>query len=606
MKKLLMIATLLLPMLAQALPFVPTNDPTLSTNYWYFLKTEGYYCAANDNYEIVFRNSADADNDKYLWCFVEEPNWGYRLYNKGTGRYLQEEGLIYDESLAYTYIEENEETNFYLSFYSLATYQWYYLFMNTFQDDYGFMRYMDASHTQKSVFSVELAKAGTPLSDDPVWTRFDANGVGYGYINGGSGNSENESSKNLCDNNASTKYFGSPSNCWIIMKASTDVAVNQYSIVTANDSRQFYDRALRSWTLEGSNDAINWVTIDSRDNYPMPFDNQVEVMFKVNSSQKFRYFRFKTESSAGIYAQISEVWINEQPHSNTSLAAEVEHGCGHPRTRNWYCSDCHLKRTYLSDPITPHKFENGVCTECGIGENETRLLYNGQALYPYYVKALRANRISENNWPEAPEGWNTVGFDDSNWDNVAMPIASPNHSDGPFASLQYNSNWYNEYNCFWIRRPFNIKELKPNAIFRLRYVHDDNMVVYVNGVEVINAQGWSYTSEHSTWNDILDERYIYPEVYPEAFQEGDNVLAIYIQQNWGGAYFDCELFMEELDAIPGDVNGDGRVNVSDVSALINMILGLTTMDNYRADVNGDGRVNVSDVSALINIILGIH
>jgi hypothetical protein len=58
--------------------------------------------------------------------------------------------------------------------------------------------------------------------------------------------------------------------------------------------------------------------------------------------------------------------------------------------------------------------------------------------------------------------------------------------------------------------------------------------------------------------------------------------------------------------VSGDVNGDGRVNVSDVSALINMILGLTTMDNYRADVNGDGRVNVSDVSALINIILGIH
>ena len=47
------------------------------------------------------------------------------------------------------------------------------------------------------------------------------------------------------------------------------------------------------------------------------------------------------------------------------------------------------------------------------------------------------------------------------------------------------------------------------------------------------------------------------------------------------------------------------MNVSDVSALINMILGMTPMDKERADVNGDGRVNVSDVSALINIILGI-
>jgi hypothetical protein len=59
------------------------------------------------------------------------------------------------------------------------------------------------------------------------------------------------------------------------------------------------------------------------------------------------------------------------------------------------------------------------------------------------------------------------------------------------------------------------------------------------------------------------------------------------------------------DSTVGDVNGDGRVNVSDVSALINMILGITPMDQTAGDVNGDGRVNVSDVSALINIILGI-
>ena len=55
----------------------------------------------------------------------------------------------------------------------------------------------------------------------------------------------------------------------------------------------------------------------------------------------------------------------------------------------------------------------------------------------------------------------------------------------------------------------------------------------------------------------------------------------------------------------GDVNGDGFVNVSDVSVLINMILGTMPTDLFLADVNGDGNVNVSDVSALINIIMGI-
>ena len=64
-------------------------------------------------------------------------------------------------------------------------------------------------------------------------------------------------------------------------------------------------------------------------------------------------------------------------------------------------------------------------------------------------------------------------------------------------------------------------------------------------------------------------------------------------------------YLSDSMILRGDVNGDGKVNVSDVTALINMILGITPMNQARGDVNGDGKVNVSDVTALINIILGI-
>ncbi|MBO4813598.1 MAG: dockerin type I repeat-containing protein [Muribaculaceae bacterium] len=57
--------------------------------------------------------------------------------------------------------------------------------------------------------------------------------------------------------------------------------------------------------------------------------------------------------------------------------------------------------------------------------------------------------------------------------------------------------------------------------------------------------------------------------------------------------------------LTGDVNNDDKVNVSDVTALVNMILGVIPKDEARADINGDGKVNVSDVTALINIILGV-
>ena len=53
----------------------------------------------------------------------------------------------------------------------------------------------------------------------------------------------------------------------------------------------------------------------------------------------------------------------------------------------------------------------------------------------------------------------------------------------------------------------------------------------------------------------------------------------------------------------GDINGDGEVNVSDVTALINKILGSSAYTDAVCDINGDGEINVSDVTALINMIL---
>ena len=52
---------------------------------------------------------------------------------------------------------------------------------------------------------------------------------------------------------------------------------------------------------------------------------------------------------------------------------------------------------------------------------------------------------------------------------------------------------------------------------------------------------------------------------------------------------------------PGDVNGDGEVNIADVNALIGMILSGQTQAS--GDVNGDNEVNIADVNALIGMIL---
>ena len=58
----------------------------------------------------------------------------------------------------------------------------------------------------------------------------------------------------------------------------------------------------------------------------------------------------------------------------------------------------------------------------------------------------------------------------------------------------------------------------------------------------------------------------------------------------------------EEKAIVGDLNGDGSVDVTDVTMLINSVLGQTQLEG--GDLNGDGNVDVTDVTAEINIVLG--
>jgi hypothetical protein len=58
--------------------------------------------------------------------------------------------------------------------------------------------------------------------------------------------------------------------------------------------------------------------------------------------------------------------------------------------------------------------------------------------------------------------------------------------------------------------------------------------------------------------------------------------------------------------VAGDANGDGVVDVDDVVAIVNYILGEPS-DNFHldaADVNGDQVIDVSDVVGVVNIILG--
>lgn len=65
---------------------------------------------------------------------------------------------------------------------------------------------------------------------------------------------------------------------------------------------------------------------------------------------------------------------------------------------------------------------------------------------------------------------------------------------------------------------------------------------------------------------------------------------------------------EEVETLVGDVNRDGRVNIADVTALVNLFTdkSLRETDCYNlhaADANEDGVITKSDIQSLINIVL---
>ncbi|HEX9062233.1 MAG TPA: glycoside hydrolase family 11 protein, partial [Clostridia bacterium] len=56
----------------------------------------------------------------------------------------------------------------------------------------------------------------------------------------------------------------------------------------------------------------------------------------------------------------------------------------------------------------------------------------------------------------------------------------------------------------------------------------------------------------------------------------------------------------------GDVDGDGKINSTDLSSMKRYVLGMSTLNNTNAgDLNGDGSINSTDVSLLKRYILGI-
>ena len=69
-----------------------------------------------------------------------------------------------------------------------------------------------------------------------------------------------------------------------------------------------------------------------------------------------------------------------------------------------------------------------------------------------------------------------------------------------------------------------------------------------------------------------------------------------------GGYYNAIGFLASVTTTKGDVNGDGTVDVADISSIIRVMADGSEIADSLADVNADGTVDVADISAVINIM----
>ena len=125
------------------------------------------------------------------------------------------------------------------------------------------------------------------------------------------------------------------------------------------------------------------------------------------------------------------------------------------------------------------------------------------------------------NWENATDPmdgdtpWYSPDFDDSGWPTLTGPLDT--------------SNWEAEGSAYYLRRTFTMSEVKAGRIsFSVR--HDDGVKVYLNGTLVGEEDFTGETHEFFASSSLL--------------AEGENLLAIYIEDRGGDRYLDYEFHID--------------------------------------------------------------
>jgi hypothetical protein len=147
---------------------------------------------------------------------------------------------------------------------------------------------------------------------------------------------------------------------------------------------------------------------------------------------------------------------------------------------------------------------------------------------PAYNTLMATSETKPASWQyafEAPaQGWEQPGFDDKAWKTGRGPFTDN--------SSEAGTTWKTPE--LWARRSFNLAAV-PGDKLALRLNHDDNIEVYINGVQAYSREGWTGNYKE----------YPLSPAAKAALKPGRNVIAIHIKNTAGGAFLDAGLLEEK-------------------------------------------------------------
>ncbi|HEX5554453.1 MAG TPA: DUF4965 domain-containing protein [Chitinophagaceae bacterium] len=146
----------------------------------------------------------------------------------------------------------------------------------------------------------------------------------------------------------------------------------------------------------------------------------------------------------------------------------------------------------------------------------------------------------------------TFSHPSGNWYATDFNAASWKQAKGAFSDGNNAPNTWKTHDI-WTRRTFSLETTDFDDL-ELNLYHDDNVVVYINGVQAYQATGWTSAPKLVAISAAAKD----------ALKKGENVLAIHCENTAGGAYLDAGLVnkLQPSVKIPDATQNSVRVSAT--------------------------------------------